>query len=61
MSIVQALLMLGLNPSEQEVVDMPNEIARSVVTVILDGCPPPPPPPHPHPHHHHHPHHRHHQ
>ena len=44
----QALLMLGLNPSEQEVVDMPNEIARSVVTVILDGCPSPPP------HHHHH-------
>ena len=35
--------MLGLNPSEQEVVDMPNEIARSEVTVILDRRPPPPP------------------
>ena len=33
--LVQALLMLGLNPSEQEVVDMPNEIARSGITTMI--------------------------
>ena len=33
--LVQALLMLGLNPSEQEVVDMPNEIARSGITTVI--------------------------
>ena len=32
---IQALLMLGLNPSEQEVVDMPNEIARFDITIII--------------------------
>ena len=48
--------MLGLNPSEQEVVDMPNEIARFVIDVMrhnIEGSPPPP-------YHHHHHHHCHH-
>ena len=31
---VQALLMLGFNPSEQEVVDIPNEIARFNIIII---------------------------
>ena len=32
---VQALLMLGFNPSEQEVVDIPNEIARFDIGIII--------------------------
>ena len=27
--------MLGLNPSEQEVVDIPNQIARKGITIIV--------------------------
>jgi len=34
----KALLMLGLNPSEQEVVDMPNEIARKGLIYFPDFC-----------------------
>ena len=45
--------MLGLNPSEQEVVDMPNEIARFVIDVMRHNIEGSPPPPYHHHHHHH--------
>merc|ERR1719264_1176764 len=34
----KALLMLGFNPSEQEVVDIPNEIARKGLIYFPDFC-----------------------
>merc|ERR1719266_509844 len=37
-SVHQALIMLGLNPSEQEVVDIPNQIARKGLIYFPDFC-----------------------
>ena len=34
----QAMVMLGLNPGEQEVVDIPNELARNGLIYFPDFC-----------------------